>query len=161
MRALLMVVVALSLIRPQANVAPSADIESLIKQALEDRLAANDIPDGILVGRTKRIPILETMPRTGTRLTSRALPQREGAEFYLLSSKDAQAEADRTARDVPYIFVDQPSIDGEIGSLAIGVDFVMPRDKKVAKSCCCTGVGQFKRVAGTWTFLKWVRMICP
>ena len=160
MRALLMLVVALSLVRPQANVAPSAEIESLIKQALEDRLAEHDIPDGILLGRT-RIAILQVMPRTGKRLTDRALPQREGAEYYLLSTKDAQAEADRTGRNVPYIVVDQPTIDGDTGSLAIGVDFVMPREKKSEKLCCCTGVGQFKHVAGKWTFLKWTRMICP
>jgi hypothetical protein len=160
MRALLMLVVALSLIRPQANAAPSAAIESLIKQALEDRLAENDIPDGILLGRT-RVAILQVMPRTGQTLTDRALPQREGTEFYLLSGKDAQAEADRTGRNVPYIVVDQPTIDGDTGSLAIGVDFVMPREKKVAKQCCCTGYGQFKRVAGKWTLLKWTRIICP
>jgi len=159
MRALLMLVVALSLVRPQANTAASADIESLIKQALEDRLAENDIPDGILLGRT-RVAILQVMPKTGQTLTDRALPQREGTEFYLLSSKDAQAEADRTGRNVSYIFVDQPTIDGDNGSLAIGVDFVMPRDKKVVKACCCTGFGQFKRVAGKWTLLKWARMIC-
>lgn len=160
MRALLMLVVALSLIRPQANVAPSAEIESLIKQALEDRLAEHDIPDGILLGRT-RIAILQVMPRTGQTLTTRALPQREGTEYYLLTSKDAQAEADRTGRNVPYVVVDQPTIDGDTGSLAIGVDFAMPRDKKSEKSCCCTGFGQFKRVTGKWTFQKWARIICP
>ena len=159
MRGLLILVVALSLVRPQANTAPSAEIESLIKQALEDRLAENDIPDGILLGRT-RIAILQVMPRTGQTLTNRALPQRAGTEFYLLSSRDAQAEADRTGKNVPYIFVDQPAIDGDSGSLSIGVDFVMPRDKKQVKLCCCTGFGQFKKVAGKWTLLKWARMVC-
>ena len=159
MRALLMLIVAFSLIQPQANVAPAAEVELLIKQALEDRLAENDIPDGILLGRT-RIAILQVMPRTGQTLTSRALPQRAGTEFYLLSSRDAQAEADRTGRNVPYIFVDNPVIKGDAASLSIGVDFVMPRDKKAIKACCCTGFGQFMRVAGKWTFLKWASISC-
>ena len=159
MRALLMLIVAFSLIQPQANVAPAAEVELLIKQALEDRLAENDIPDGILLGRT-RIAILQVMPRTGQTLTARALPHRDGPEFYLLSSRDAQAEADRTGRNVPYIFVDTPIIKGDTASLSIGVDFVMPRNKKAIKACCCTGFGQFMRVTGKWTLLKWASISC-
>ena len=160
MRAVLTLIVALSFIRPQASAAPSPEVESLIKQALEDRLAANDIPDGILLARS-RIAVLQSMPKTGGTLTSRALPQRDGFEFYLLSGKDAQVEADRIGRNVPYIVVDQPAIAGDTATLAIGVDFVAPRDSKSVKQCCCTGTAQFKQTAGKWTFLKWTRMICP
>ena len=159
MRAMVALIVALSFIRPQARAAPSPEVESLIKQALEDRLAANDIPDGILLAR-KRIAVLQRMPRTGTTLTDRALPQRDGFEFYLLSNQDAQSEADRTGRNVSFIVVDQPAITGDTATLAIGVDFVAPRESKVVKACCCTGFGQFKQVGGKWTFLKWAKMIC-
>ena len=136
------------------------DIDALVKQAVEDRFAAKDLPDGNLLGKATRIAIREEMPEAGLTLSRAALPQRDGYSFVLISGAAAQAEADRTGRPVYFITVDQPSISGDTATLSLGVDVVSPREPKTINMCCCTGQGQFRRTGGRWTFVKWAQMIC-
>ena len=42
----------------------------------------------------------------------------------------------------------------------MGVDVTFPKDPKIVKMCCCTGRGEFRRVNGRWTFVKWAETIC-
>ena len=60
----------------------SADIETFVRQALEDRLAAQNLPDGGLLRRSSRIAVLEDMPKAGLKISQEALPRRDGYEFY-------------------------------------------------------------------------------
>ena len=136
------------------------DVEVLVKQAVEDRFAAKDLPDGNLLGNATRIAIREEMPDAGLKLSRGALPQRDGYEFFLISEVAAQAEADRVGRAVYFITVDRPSIIEDTATISLGVDVVSPREPKTIKMCCCTGQGQFRRAGGRWTFVKWAQMIC-
>ena len=138
----------------------SPDIELLVKQALEDRFAAGNVPDRNLLGASRRIAIREDMAQARLTLGSAALPQQEGYEFYLLSTTAAQAEADRTGQHVHFVLVDGPAISADLGVVWIGVDFVAPRDRKMIKLCCCSGRGQFRRIDGRWTFVKWLETVC-
>jgi hypothetical protein len=136
------------------------EIEDLVRQALEDRLAANDIPDGKLLAQSPRIAVRAEMPDAQLTLGEAALPRREGQDAFLISVASAQADADRTGTPVHFIGVDGPSIIGETATISLGVDVVFPRDPKVVKLCCCTGRAEFARVGGRWTFVKWGGMVC-
>ena len=136
------------------------DIDVLVKQAVEDRFGAKDLPDGSLLGKATRIAIREEMPEAGLKLSRAALPQRDGYSFVLLSAAAAQAEADRSGRPVYFITVDQPSITDDTATISLGVDLVSPREPKTINMCCCTGQGQFRRTDGRWAFVKWAQMIC-
>jgi hypothetical protein len=138
----------------------TSDIEVLVKQAVEDRFGARDLPDGNLLGRARRIAIREEMPEAGQKLSRGALPQRAGYEFFLISEVAAQAEADRVRRAVYFITVDRPSIIADTATVSLGVDVASPREPKTIKMCCCTGQGQFRWVGGRWTFVKWAQTIC-
>ena len=143
---------------PQRMATP--DIELLVKQSVEDRFGASDLPDGNLLGKTTRIAIREEMPEAGLKLSRGALPQRPGYEFVLISTIAAQAEADRVRRAVYFITVDRPSITDDTATISLGVDVVSPREPKSITMCCCTGQGQFRRAGDRWTFVKWAQMIC-
>lgn len=138
----------------------SADTETLVREALEDRLATSDIADLRLLGGAKRMAIRDDMPRAQLKLSAGALPHREGYEFYLISEKAAQAEADRTGQLVFFITADQPSITDGVATLWLGTDVTIPTDSRKAKTCCCRRLGQFRRSDGRWTFVKWLDWIC-
>jgi hypothetical protein len=137
-----------------------ADIEALVRQALEDRLAARGLPDGHLFGAATRIPIREEMPRAAMRLEPGALPRRDGYEFYFVSVAAAQAEADRSKQRVHLIIVDSPQIAGDVATISLGVDLLMPSEPDVMILCCCRGNGQFRRKNDQWTFDKWIATVC-
>ena len=138
----------------------SPEIQSFVRQAIEDRLRAGQLPDGNLLGNVTRIAIREEMPEAGQRNGPASLPQVEMREFYLISQVEAQTEADKTGRAQHFISVDRPSIAGDVGTVWVGVDVVFPREPKVIKMCCCTGLGQFRLAEGRWTFVNWTGMTC-
>jgi hypothetical protein len=75
---------------------------------------------------------LQVMPKTGQTLNrDRALPQREGTEFYLLFQQ-GRAGRSRIAPDgtCRISSCDQPTSTAITDHLRCGVDFVMPRDKR-------------------------------
>jgi hypothetical protein len=136
------------------------EVERLVRQALEDRIAAQDIPDGNLLRNATKTAIREEMPRSGLKLSRGAVPQLQGFEFYLISEATAQGEADKTRRPVYFITVDVPSIAGETATISIGVDLVLPRDSADVKLCCCTGSAEFRRLENRWKFVKWASTVC-
>jgi hypothetical protein len=136
------------------------EMEVLVKQAVEDRFGARDLPDGNLLGKATRIEIREEMPDAGLTLSRTALPQRVGYTFFLISEAAAQTEADRVGRAVYFITVDRPSIVEDTATISLGVDVVSPREPKSIKMCCCAGQAQFRRAGDRWSFVKWARMIC-
>jgi hypothetical protein len=138
----------------------SPEIQSFVKQTLEDRVRAGQLPDGHLLGNSLRIGVREEMPRAGVRNGPGSLPRLEGREFYLISQIAAQTEADKTGRAQHFVSVDRPSLEGEVGSVLLGVDVAYPKDLNLIKLCCCTGLGQFRRVQGRWTFVKWIGHAC-
>ena len=149
------------LVRAESPQAPTrAEIDAFVKQAIEDRFAAKNIPDFNLLGPGTKITIREEMPAARMRLGKDALPERPGYEFYLISQAATQQQADTTQRELSFIAVDGPSITGETAVISLGVDVTFPTDPKIAKLCCCTGRGEFRRVNGRWTFVKWADMIC-
>src|SRR5262245_35173680 len=144
----------------RAQTPTPSEVETFVKQAIEDRFAAKNIPDFNLLDKGPRIAIREEMPFAGKKLTKSALPQREGYEFFLISQADSQAQADASNRHVYFITVDRPAITGDTASISLGVDVTFPSKPAMAKLCCCTGRGEFRRVDGRWTFVKWSEMIC-
>jgi hypothetical protein len=149
------------LVGDQTPAAPTrAEIDTFIKQAIEDRFAAKNIPDFNLLDKGTRIAVREEMPAARMKLGRDALPERAGYEFYLIALAATQQQADTMQRPVPFIAVDGPSITGDTAAISMGVDVTFPTDPKIAKLCCCTGRGEFKRVNGRWTFVKWADMIC-
>jgi protein-S-isoprenylcysteine O-methyltransferase Ste14 len=137
-----------------------AEVEELVRQAVEDRFSAHDIPDQNLLRALARIGVRADMPRAGLTLSERALPRRDGYEFYLITQEAAQEEADRLKAQILYLTVDRPVITGSTATCVIGVDVVFPREPKAAKLCCCTGLGEFQRSDGKWRFVKWGSRIC-
>ena len=136
------------------------DVESLVRQALEDRFRARNIPDIGLLGNSTKIAVRQEMPSAGARLSDKALPQVEGLQFFLITEADAQAAADRTGGPVHFVTVDRPSITDASASLAMGVDVVFARKPDVIKLCCCSGEGTFRLVNGRWSFAAWAKIVC-
>src|SRR5688572_5898917 len=74
--------------------AASGEVDVLVRQVLADRIAAKDIPDfGLLRGATR---IAVRSDRVRLPLGKDALPILEGYELRLISTEEAQAEAERT-----------------------------------------------------------------
>ena len=138
----------------------TSEIESLVRQALEDRLEEEDLPDLGLLGKSTRIAVRQELPATGLRLSQSALPSRDGYDFHLISVRDAQSEAERTQMAIYFITVDRPTIAGDTATIWLGVDFVFPTDPNLVKSCCCVGEAHFRRVEHRWKFSKWGRGGC-
>ena len=103
---------------------------------------------------------LQELPATGLRLSQSALPSRDGYDFHLISVRDAQSEAERTRMTIYFITVDRPAITGDTATIWLGVDFVLPPDPNLVKSCCCVGEAHFRRVEHRWKFFKWGRGAC-
>ena len=135
-----------------------ADIELLVKQALEDCLAVRALPDGNLL--STRIAIREEMPRAAMKLGPGALPHYDGYEFYLISRAAAQVESDRSKQRLHFVVVDTPQIAGDVATISVGVDAIAPFEPTLVSLCCCTGHGQFERSSGPWKFVKWTGMVC-
>jgi hypothetical protein len=131
------------------------DIEELVQQALEDRARAGDIPDIAMLSDARRIAVRQELPLAGLTLGPGALPRIDGYEFHLLSASAAQAEADRTKKNVPFISVDRASISGDDATIWIGADFAAPSDPATVKMCCCEGEARFRKNAGRWVFVAW------
>jgi len=135
--------------------AATAEIEALVRQSLEDRLAAQNLPDLGLLGDSTRIAVREELRVARLRLSQSALPTREGYEFHLISVPDAQSEAERTQTSIYFITVDRPTITGDTATIWLGVDFVFPQNPNIVKVCCCVGEAHFRRVENRWKFVKW------
>ena len=112
------------------------------------------------VVQTQVIPIRQELPRAGLALSAAALPKIDGYEFELLPGATAQAEADRTRKNVPFIAIDRASITGDEATVWIGADLAMPADPATVKMCCCEAEGQFERRQGRWSFVKWRTTKC-
>ena len=143
-----------------ANRTAGIEIQAFVRQALEDRLEAGNLPDGNLLRNSTRVALREEMPAAGMKLGSEALPRRKEYEFYLISTAAAQSEADKIGKPVYFIIVDQASVGEDTATALLGVDLVLPRDSTMTKLCCCRGVAQFRRIAGRWTFVTWANRVC-
>jgi creatinine amidohydrolase len=136
------------------------DIEALVRQALEDRVRAGDIPDFQLLGGTRRIGVRRELPLAGLTLGPDALPRIDGYEFYLVSAATAQADADRTKEKIRFVTVDRPSIAAETATIWMGTDFVSPADPTMIKMCCCEGRATFRHAGERWVFVEWTTTRC-
>ncbi len=164
MRALLILVALLAagLRQTPPSELPVADeaIQRFVRAALEERIAAKDLPDLGMLRNQTRIGIREEMPGARLRLDQRALPHVHGLDFYLITQAAAQAQADRTKDSVAFLIVERPVINGDEATVRLGSDVAIPTNPKVVKMCCCESDGQFRRVDGRWTFVKWTLMQC-
>jgi len=136
------------------------EVEAIVREVLQDRLAAGDIPDIGLLQGGRRIAIRSELPRSRLILGAGALPERQGYEFRLISSAEASAEAERTKASVYFITVDRFERSADTVSMWIGTDFVAPADPKMVKMCCCESQVRYRRIAGTWTFASWGEGVC-
>lgn len=130
------------------------DVNAVIHQVLADRITARDIPDFGLLSGAKRIAV-----RSGAGLSlalgKDALPVIEGYELRLISSEEAQAEAERTGTNVHFIVVDRFRSFGDTVSLWIGVDFAMAPNPDAVKLCCCSRSLTYRRANDRWVFVRW------
>jgi len=160
--AVLTVAVVLSTARAQPRSAfpeASVEIQDLVRDAIADSFQAGDIPDIDLLPDGNHVFVLRELGGAQLQLTDRALPVLRKAHFTLISAGDAHAMAARTGRDVVYIAVDSPQINGDTAAISLGVDFV-PAHTGSVKMCCCSGRAQFSKTPEGWTFVKWISITC-
>ena len=112
------------------------DVNAVIRQVLADRIVAKDIPDYGLLRGTQRIAV--RADGLGSRLTlgKDALPALEGYELRLISTAEAQAEAERAQAPVHFIAIERFGIRGDAASLWIGVD------GDSSRWCQCRGLSE-------------------
>ena len=137
----------------QAHAAAGRDLNALVRQVLADRIPAKDIPDYGLLRGAKRIAIRSDRVRLP--IGEEALPALEGYELRLISTEQAQAEAERTQSIIHFIAIERLQIQGNTASLSIGVDFTMPSDPKLVKMCCCSRWLEYRRIDDRWVFDRW------
>jgi hypothetical protein len=135
--------------------ATAGEVDALLRQVLADRIAAKDIPDFGLLRGAKRIAVRSDRVGLPFALGKGALPALEGFELRLISTEEAQAEAERTQAIVPFIAIENLQIGGDSAGLWIGVDYTMPPDPKHVKMCCCSRSLEYRRVEGRWVFVRW------
>ena len=140
--------------------AATSEIEDLVRQALDDRFKAGDIPDLELLQERAHVLVLKEMPRARLQLSARALPTIAGTEFELIGADEASARAERSRKDVVYLTVNDPRIEGAAAFLWLGVDLAVPSKAGVVKMCCCAGRAEFRRAGDRWVFVKWAAMTC-
>jgi hypothetical protein len=136
-----------------------ADIHALVRQAIEDRIAARDIPDLDLRRHSPSLLIRREMSRT-LMLDSNAVPQVSGFSFQLRTSAELQVEADQTHTSIMFIIANSAGVTGNTAFVDLGTDIVFPSDPKVIKMCCCVGNGRFNRVESRWVFERWSNIVC-
>ena len=147
-------------IQKDAAHAATAEVEDLVRQALDDRFKAGDIPDLDLLEERAHVLVLKEMPRPRLQLSARALPKIAGTEFELIGANEASARAERSRKDVVFLTVNDPRIEGAAAFVWLGVDLAMPSKAGVVKMCCCTGRAEFRKADGRWVFVKWGGMTC-
>jgi hypothetical protein len=135
--------------------AAAGDVHALIRQVLADRIGAKDIPDYGLLSGAKRIPVRSDGVGFPLPLGKAALPVLEGYELRLISTAEAQAEAERTQANVHFIAIEHLKISGDIASLWIGVDFAMAPNPNAVKMCCCAQSLEYRRAKDRWIFVRW------
>ena len=135
--------------------ATASEVDALVRQVLADRIAAQDIPDFGLLRGAKRIAVRSDRVGLPFALGKGALPALEGYELRLISTEEAQAEAERTQAIVHLIAIENLQIGGDSASLWIGVDYTTPRDPRSIKMCCCSNSLEYRRVEGRWVFARW------
>ncbi len=87
---------------PSSQIQAADEVDALVRQVLADRIAAKDIPDfGLLLG-AKRIAV-RSDGIGGLALGKDALPALEGYDLRLISTGEAEAEAERTQTLVHFI----------------------------------------------------------
>jgi len=138
----------------------SSDTEHFIRAAIADRFKAGDIPDLNLLPDRTRVLVRKELVDAKVTLTADALPNLPAMTFEIISLQEAEALARRTGRDVVYLTVDNPCIDGDAATISFGIDVAMPRKAGMVNLCCCTGRAEYRLRAGTWVFVKWRQMIC-
>jgi hypothetical protein len=138
---------------PPSQATAARDINALVRQVLTDRIPAKDIPGDNLLQGAKRIAIRSD--RVRLHLGEEALPALEGYGLRLISTEEAQAEAERTQSIIHLIAIGRLQIQGNTASLSIGVDFTMPSDPKRVKMCCCSRWLEYRRIDDRWVFAHW------
>jgi hypothetical protein len=94
-------------------------------------------------------------------MTGVAVPKLPNTTFELLSFREAETIAKHTGREVAFIRVDAPRIEGASAAIVLGVDIASPPDTDMVKMCCCTGRAELRRAAGDrWVFVKWSQTTC-
>lgn len=139
--------------------AAASELELFAKHAVEDRLAAGDLPDlGMLEG-SRRIIVRREMPWAGLKLGPAARPAVVGFELDLVPQVVIQKRANKMGLAVYYIGVDYPEITGDTAMISLGIDVAVPRGSG-PYLCCCTGKARFSRSELGWTFVEWTSEWC-
>src|SRR5262245_55357922 len=132
----------------------TGEVDALIRQVLADRIVAKDIPDFGLLGGAKRIAVQSDVVGLPLPLGKDALPVLEGYELRLISTGEAQAEAERTNANVHFIAIQNPKIFGNRES----IDWSGLRDGSESdsiKMCCCSRSLEYRLAEGHWVFVRW------
>lgn len=136
------------------------EVEAFVREAIADRFAAGRIPDMGMIEDRRHVFVLKQMPGDRFAVTPDALPKLPNTTLEPITVQDAEAMAKRTGRDVVYLVVGDPRVDGDTASLVLGVDLALPPDAGLVKMCCCTGRASFRRISNRWVFEKWVSQTC-
>jgi hypothetical protein len=144
--------------------APAA-IQTLIRQALEDRFRALDIPDlDLRYGRNRTVEIRREIRLDKARLTNDAQPHVDGFTFTLRTTAELQAEANLHPEHLGPLFVMVESANiseaTHTASIELGTDALVPAGSKILKFCCCWGPGYFRQSQDIWTLSSWGTITC-
>lgn len=137
----------------------ASELELFARRAVEDRLAAGDLPDMELLEDSRRISVRREMPLAGLELGPATRPEVVGLKLDLVSQAALQERADRLGLAVFFIGVDRPVISGDTATIALGVDIAVPT-RSGPYLCCCTGEARFRRAEPGWTFEEWESVWC-
>src|SRR5215831_17287221 len=79
------------------------ETQSFVRQALQDRLSAGDIPDFGVLRNVRQLVLREEMPRAKQRLSKDVVPEQTSGMISLWSLSEIQAQADASNQDLPFV----------------------------------------------------------
>ena len=137
----------------------ASELEIFARLAVEDRLAAGDIPEMGLLEGSGRIIVRKEMKWAGLEIGAAAQRAGAGAEFDLVREIAIRERVQKTGVAVYFIIADHPEIIGQTASITLGTDVAVPRGSG-PYLCCCAGKARFQRAEQGWTFVEWASEWC-
>jgi hypothetical protein len=144
---------------PPLRPAP-AEVERLVRFAIETRFQAGDIPDQPLLDRDP-VLVFDEMEEAGYTLSAAAVPaQASGRRLQLISRREAQDRAYFSHVGVFMIAVDRPVVTGESGALKMGAATYPDVHDGLVPIWNCAANAEFRRSKQNWVFVQWQTLGC-
>ena len=141
--------------RPSRSRRASREVQLFIREAMEGRLAAGDIPDQALLERSAAVLVLHEIPR-GARLGRAVLPRLAHLKTRLVSIADLKKIAEQRGEPQHFLTIRDVVILGDGATISLSVDVLSPASRRGPWLPCSLGTACFTRVGdGRWRFVEW------